>query len=171
MSLSIREATVADAGLIADLSRQTFYDTFAPHNTAADMTKFLDEQFTRGRLLLEVGQPQNSFYLAYADGEVAGYLKLREGRKAQGLKSTSALEIARLYACSNMIGKGVGKLLMQKSLDMARQKEKEIIWLCVWEKNQRALDFYHSWGFEKCGDVDFLLGDDLQHDWVMQRSL
>ena len=135
MSLSIREAAVADAGLIADLSRQTFYDTFAPHNTAADMTKFLDEQFTRGRLLLEVGQPQNSFYLAYADGEVAAYLKLREGRKAQGLKSTSALEIARLYAWSNMIGKGVGKLLMQKSMDVVRQKEEEIICLCVMEKH------------------------------------
>ena len=171
MSLSIREATVADAALIADLSRQTFYDTFAPHNTEADMTKFLTEQFTRGRLLVEVGQPNNSFYLAYEGNDVAGYLKLREGRKPPGLENRNALEIARLYACQHMIGKGVGKLLMQKSIDTGVQKGNELIWLCVWEKNQRALDFYHSWGFEKCGSVDFLLGDDVQHDWVMQRKL
>jgi ribosomal protein S18 acetylase RimI-like enzyme len=41
----------------------------------------------------------------------------------------------------------------------------------VWEHNQRAIDFYTRWGFEKFGDIDFLLGNDLQNDWMMQRPL
>ena len=41
MNVTIREAGVADAVLIADLSRQTFDETFAAQNTKADMNMFL----------------------------------------------------------------------------------------------------------------------------------
>lgn len=171
MNLSIREATTLDAALIADLSRQTFFDTFAAQNSKADMDKFLGEQFTRGRLMLEVGQTPNTFLLAYANDRVAGYVKLREGRNPPQLLGVNAIEIARLYACKNMIGKGIGQMLMQTSLDIGKQRGKELAWLCVWEHNKRAIDFYQRWGFEKCGDVEFILGDDVQTDWVMQLAL
>ncbi len=60
---------------------------------------------------------------------------------------------------------------MQKSIDIAKQKQKQIIWLGVWEKNQRAIDFYHKWGFEKFGEQNFLLGTDLQTDLLMKKEL
>ena len=44
--LNIRFATKEDASLIADLSRKTFYDTFAHQNTKENMDKFMNEQFT-----------------------------------------------------------------------------------------------------------------------------
>lgn len=171
MNLSIREALPADAELIADISRQTFFDTFAAQNSAANMDKFLSEQFTRGRLILEVGQAGNTFLLAQAGEAIAGYAKIREGRSAPGLVAQPAIEIARIYACKEWIGKGVGKQLMQACLEIGRQRNKTVAWLCVWEKNQRAIAFYESWGFQICGSVDFLLGDDVQQDWVMQCQL
>ena len=171
MEITIREATPADAVLIADVSRQTFYDTFAADNTKEDMDKFLNEQFTRGKLILEVGAPGHIFLLAFAGEEVAGYVKLREGKHPAGLGSQNALEIARLYATSAMIGKGVGSKLMQASIDEAIKLGKDSVWLCVWEKNQRAIEFYTRWGFEKCGDTDFVLGNDVQQDWIMGRRV
>ena len=171
MNFTLRYATKDDAVMIADISRQTFYDTFAADNTEEDMTKFLSEQFTKGRLMLEVGSPENIFLLAESEGAVAGYVKIREGKKQPEFDNASAIEIARIYVVKEFLGKGVGKLLMQASLDIAKQKEKEIIWLGVWEKNQRAIDFYTSWGFQKFGECDFLLGNDLQHDWLMKKEL
>ncbi|RPD48153.1 MULTISPECIES: GNAT family N-acetyltransferase [Chitinophagaceae] len=171
MNFSIREATVQDAALVADLSRQTFYDTFAVHNTAANMQQFLDQQFTRGRLMLEVGRPGNIFLLAYFNDEVAGYVKLRETHTPAALVGTPSLEIARLYACEQFIGKGVGNLLMQKSIDLGRQTGKKLVWLCVWEKNERAIRFYQRWGFTRFGDIDFILGQDVQNDWMMKRDI
>jgi len=88
-------ATREDAVLIADISRQAFYDTFAADNTKEDMEKFLEEQFTRGRLMMEVGSPENTFLLATIDNEVAGYVKLRDGKLPDELKCSTALEIAR----------------------------------------------------------------------------
>jgi len=171
MSLSIRYATKDDAALIADISRQTFYDTFAADNTPEDMEKFLTEQFTKGRLMLEVGFPGNDFLLAYKNNDVAGYVKLREGKVPAELKERNLLEIARLYVLKEFIGERVGAFLMQHSIEIAGEKGKEVIWLGVWEKNQRAISFYHKFGFEKFGECDFLLGDDLQRDWLMKKEL
>jgi diamine N-acetyltransferase len=170
MHITIREATTEDAAMIADLSRQTFYDTFAPDNNPSDMKKFMNEKFTRKSLIEEVGSPGNIFLLAYADDEVAGYVRLRE-KSERLLNYAPSLEIARIYAATNMIGKGVGKKLMEASIARAKELGKEIIWLGVWEKNQRAIEFYERFGFEKFSEHDFVLGDDVQKDWLMKKHL
>lgn len=171
MNLFIRYATKDDAALIANISRQTFYDTFAADNTQEDMEKFMNEQFTKGRLMLEVGASENEFLLAYMNEEVAGYVKLRQGKEPIELRRMQALEIARLYVLKEFIGTGVGAALMQKAIDIAAEKKKETVWLGVWEKNQRAIAFYNRFGFEKFSDCDFLLGNDLQRDWLMRKNL
>ena len=171
MNLTIRYATEDDAALIADISRQTFYETFAPHNSKTNMDIFMNIQFTKARLMLEVGLPENTFLLAYRGEELAGYAKLRDTRHPETLKSTNAIEIARLYAMPAFIGKGVGKLLMQTSLEIANQKNKDTVWLGVWKENKKAIDFYTYWGFSIFDEVDFILGNELQKDWLMKKRL
>ena len=171
MSLSIRYAGLEDAVLIADISHQTFYDTFAAANTRENMDKFLNEQFTKGKLMMEVGARENIFLLAYFKEEIAGYVKLRDARTPKLLGDVDGLEIARIYVMNNMIGMGVGKQMMQSVINIAKEKAKDVLWLGVWENNQRAIDFYKKWGFEKFDETDFLLGDDVQRDWLMRKVL
>lgn len=167
--MNVRFATINDAELIANLSRQTFHETFASHNTLADMEMFMNEQFTKEALMKEVGEPGNIFLLAY-DGDVpVGYVRMRENNNPPELNGAAAIEVARIYAVAAAIGKGVGKLLMQRCIDIARQNGKDIIWLGVWEQNQRAIDFYSKWGFEKFGTHVFMLGNDPQMDWLMKK--
>lgn len=167
----IREATIYDAGTIADLSRKTFYDTFAPYNTEEDMIIFLSRQFTRDALMAEVGMHGNTFLLAYKDGELAGYVKLRESKGPPELKGMTSLEIARIYVVKEMLGAGVGEQLMKTCIDIARNRSKQTIWLAVWEKNERAVRFYTRWGFETFSKQVFVLGTDLQNDWIMKKML
>lgn len=165
MNITIREAGTNDAVQIADISRQTFYETFAAFNSAANMKKFLREQFTRGRLILEVGKPGIYFYLAYMDNDLSGYLKLINDNAAD------KMEIARIYVLQSFVGAGVGKALMKKSIELCKKLGKQRLVLGVWEKNTKAIDFYTSWGFKKTGEQTFLLGDDLQIDWVMELRI
>jgi ribosomal protein S18 acetylase RimI-like enzyme len=169
--ITIQFATENDAELIADLSRQTFFESFAPGNTKENMDKFMNEQFTRQKLIDEVKQPWHIFFIAFTNDEAVGYVKMREGAVPSGLVNESCIEIARIYSVEHKIGTGVGRKLMQTCHDIAKQKKKKIIWLGVWEKNQRAIDFYTSWGFEKFGENDFILGDDVQTDWLMKKTL
>jgi ribosomal protein S18 acetylase RimI-like enzyme len=166
MHIRIRQATKSHAALIADLSRQTFYETFAAQNRREDMELFLREQFTHDTLMAEVGATGNTFLIAYAANEPVGYARLR----ATGTNTTD-IEIARLYATAAVIGRGVGKALMQACLDVAKEENKKTVWLGVWEKNARAITFYTAWGFEKVGEQDFRLGNDVQRDWIMQKTL
>ena len=171
MNLTIRIATKSDAVLIADISRITFEETFAAQNSKEDMDKFLKEQFTRDKLVLEAGAPENTYLLCYQKGKIAGYAKLRESPNPQGLDHKQALEIVRFYALAEWIGKGIGRHLMQASIDIAMKRFKKIIWLGVWEKNQRAIDFYTKWNFKKFGEQQFILGNDAQTDWLMKKEL
>jgi len=60
---------------------------------------------------------------------------------------------------------------MQHCIEVARQKSARVIWLGVWEKNNKAIAFYTKWGFEKFGEHVFMLGDDPQTDWLMKKVL
>jgi|HubBroStandDraft_1064217.scaffolds.fasta_scaffold38616_2 diamine N-acetyltransferase len=165
-------AGTAEAELIADLSRRTFCDTFAPHNTAENMEQFLQTEFAREKLMEQVGAPRNTFLLAWLDDQSVGYARLYEGSELPpGIAGTASIEIARLYADQHVIGKGVGKGLMEACIDVAREKDKEWIWLGVWEHNHRAIAFYKKMGFDIFDRHIFLLGQDVQYDWWMRRRL
>ena len=170
-STRVRIATPTDAAMIADMSRRTFYDSFAKDNTKEDMDKFMNEQFTPELLMAEVGAPGNIFIIAEHDGKPAGYARLRENNNPPELRGMDTIEIARIYAETAMIGKGIGKALMEKSIAVAKERKKQLIWLGVWEKNFRAIEFYTGWVFKKFSDHVFVLGSDVQTDWLMKKEL
>jgi ribosomal protein S18 acetylase RimI-like enzyme len=169
--ISIRIADSNDAELIADMSQKTFYDSFAAFNTKEDMDKFMNEQFTKDALINEVNADNNIFLLAYNENIPVGYVRLRENNIPPTLGTNRAIEIARIYAVQESIGKGVGTAMMRKCIDIALEKNCNTIWLGVWEHNQRAIDFYKRWGFEKFGEHDFILGNDVQKDWLMKKII
>lgn len=170
-SIIIRTATKEDAEVIADLSQQTFIDSFKDQNKKDNIDKFIKEQFTKPRLIEEVGAPNNIFLLAYKNNRLAGYVRLRENNNPPELQGIETIEVARLYTITEMIGKGIGKALMEESIAIAKAKNKKVIWLGVWEDNERAFSFYTRFGFEKFAEHDFILGDEVQKDWLMKKEL
>jgi ribosomal protein S18 acetylase RimI-like enzyme len=171
--ITIRPVEVEEAGLLADLSRKTFYDSFSPDNTEENMRLFLEKQFSRDALIKEVGRPGNHFFIAREGETPVGYVKMREhpADSPDCIRLTPAVEISRFYAVNEFIGKGIGRLMMQHALEFAAGLGAKCVWLGVWEKNERAIRFYRKWMFEKVGTHPFLLGNDLQTDWIMARSI
>ncbi|NML21562.1 GNAT family N-acetyltransferase [Pseudoflavitalea sp. G-6-1-2] len=169
--ISIRYATKEDAMAIAALSRKTFYESFAAQNTAEDMEKFMRESFSEERLIAQVGAPGNIFLMAYSGTELVGYVRMLYGFNPPELEDLPAIEIARIYADASVIGKGVGSALMKRCIELATDMKNKSVWLGVWEKNDRAIAFYKKWGFEKFSEHDFVLGDDVQRDWLMRKLL
>jgi ribosomal protein S18 acetylase RimI-like enzyme len=69
------------------------------------------------------------------------------------------------------IGTGIGSALMQNAVSTAIQLGFDTLWLGVWKQNPRAIRFYKSKGFVIVGEQDFLLGADVQHDYVLALPL
>ena len=170
-TVTVRLAEAWEGPMIAELSRRTFYDSFAEYNTPENMDKFMKEQFSLDRLAAEIHDLRNIFALAYISDKLAGYVKLRSSEDSKEMPGPGSIEIARIYAVQESIGKGVGRSLMETSIRIARERKNKWIWLGVWEHNPRAIEFYTRWGFEKFGEHIFWLGDEAQTDWLMKKNL
>jgi ribosomal protein S18 acetylase RimI-like enzyme len=168
---SIRTATIYDGNIIAELSHRTFYDAFGSFNTKENMEKFMQNEFNKERLIGQISEPKNIFLLAYEKDEPVGYARMLESPSPPELGEVDAIEISRIYVEQKTIAKGIGSLLLRKCIDMAREKNKNMIWLGVWEHNTKAISFYRKFGFEKFGDQIFMLGDDPQTDLLMKKEL
>jgi ribosomal protein S18 acetylase RimI-like enzyme len=140
-NINIIKVTLADILLLRSIGRQTFVETFADNNTADDMQKYLDHSFSIDKLTDELSDPNSEFYFALLDNKVIGYLKVNYGQAQTELKDKKSIEIERIYVIKDFHGKKVGQVLYDKAVNIARHSNSEYVWLGVWEKNQRAINF------------------------------
>jgi ribosomal protein S18 acetylase RimI-like enzyme len=167
----VRRASIEDAKLLAELGARTFDETFAKDNPPEDMAAYLADSFSVGRLTEELTDPLSVFFIAEVEGSAAGYAKIHAGEVAGGVEGERPIELVRLYASREWLGRGVGQALMRRCIDEAREMGFRTIWLGVWERNDRARAFYRKWNFHEVGEHIFQLGSDLQRDIVMQRAV
>lgn len=170
-NININQIGIKDLEKLQAIGRQTFTETFAAHNSAENMAKYLDEAYAEEKLSSELNDPSALFYFATLDSEVIGYLKLNFGASQTEIKDNKALEIERIYVTKAFHGKKVGQLLYNKAIEVAKEKSADYIWLGVWEENQKALQFYKKNGFVEFDKHVFVLGDDAQTDLMMKLEL
>ncbi len=161
---SLRKLSLTDLSLLQELSRRTFTDAFGADNRAEDLDLFLDTAYSLELLSAELSDPRNSFWLYESDEQTAGYLMVRVGEN-------DCLHVERIYIRTGHQGKGAGKILMEKAVTLAHEAGCNRLRLGVWQQNPRAVAFYQREGFRITGEQSFLVGTDLQQDWVMERPL
>lgn len=167
----IRRATFTDATRLAELGARTFRDTFAADNRPEDIEAYLASHYSPDLQERELTEASNCFLLAEAEGTPAGYALLTETAPEGGVVGSRPLQVARLYVDKPFLGAGVGAALMRRCIDEARARGHDVLWLGVWDRNFRARAFYARWGFAEVGEMEFLLGSDLQRDLVLARPL
>lgn len=169
--MKIRYATIEDAKLLSEMGAKTFQDTFARDNTPENMEIYLKTSFSPEIQRQELSAADVVFLLAESEGIPVGYAQLIINSKDEVLTGIRPLELRRIYASHEYLGKGVGKELMKAILAEARRRGCDCVWLGVWEKNQRAIDFYKKWGFRVVGTHTFTLGNEEQNDFVLELEL
>jgi len=170
-TIDIKKVTVKDIEQLQKISRQTFYEALSAGNTEENMKKYLEEDFSLDNLTAELNNSNSEFYFAALKNIVIGYLKLNFGQSQTDIKDEKALEIERIYVLKEFYGKNVGQLLMDKAINVGRQKNLDYVWLGVWEENPRAISFYKKNGFVGFNKHFFKLGSDEQTDIMMKLQL
>jgi len=157
--------------MLSELGAKTFYDTFAKDNTPEDMALYLKNSFSQEIQFAELSAPENIFLIIEAENTPVGFVQLIMDSREELIKGTKPLEVRRIYAAREFIGKGVGKELMSASIEEAKHRGCDCVWLGVWEKNPRAIAFYKKWGFQEVGTHVFTVGNDPQTDLIMELML
>jgi ribosomal protein S18 acetylase RimI-like enzyme len=169
--MHILPATIDDLDRLQAIAKTTFSETFAHMNSEENMRKYLEEDHSSEKLRKELINENSSFYLAIENAEPIGYLKLNEGPAQSDLRDPDSLEIERIYLLKRHQGTHIGKALLDYALAKARAEEKVVVWLGVWERNQRAIAFYSKHGFAPFGTHIFRLADEDQVDILMKLGI
>lgn len=176
MTIHVRPASAADAPDLSQLGATTFRETYEGENTPADMARYIEASFTPERQEAEIGDPAGTILLAEHRGasgvpEPVGYAQLGSGPAPAAVRGAAPLELRRFYVARAWHGQGVAQVLMDATLDAARARGAQTLWLGVWERNPRAVAFYSRYGFTRVGEHTFMLGADAQTDWLFARPL
>ena len=169
--ITIRQAGVEDNEHLSIVGRETFFDSFAADNHPADMAAYLEKTFSPDIQAAELAEPSSRFLIAEAEAMTVGYARLVEASAPLFIKARKPIQLARLYARKQWIGNGVGAALMTACIDEATRMQCDGIWLGVWGRNARAIEFYRKWGFSQMGTQPFVLGNDRQTDLILWLPL
>ena len=171
MEFSIVQADISNIDDIKDIGATTFYQTFIEKNNQEDITSYIKESFTTEVVQKEIENHNSTFYLAKDKDKVIGYLKLNIGDAQTEEGYDNTLEIQRIYILNDYKKKKIGKTLMEKSIQIAKDKNFDYIWLGVWSENTPAIKFYESFGFKIFANHTFVVGSDPQEDYLMKLDL
>jgi ribosomal protein S18 acetylase RimI-like enzyme len=141
-NIEIKRVTLNEIDQLQQIGRQTFIETFSAGNSEENMMKYIEESFSLEKLTAELVCKDSELYFTVQDNIIIGYLKLNSGQSQTEQKEDNALEIERIYVLNKFQGKNVGQLLYEKTIQIAKQINADYVWLGVWEKNPRAINFY-----------------------------
>lgn len=172
-NISIRPVERQELPALLEISRNTFVHNYGHLNDPFFFQQYLDKTFTLDQFQAEWSDTHGLFFWTLVGNEYAGYCKFMLEAAVKGLEEagTQMLEIQRIYVDDRFQKLGLGKLMLQKAVEIAEEKGYEWIWLGVWQHNHKAIKWYQSQGFETFGTHIFWMGDDPQEDWLMKLKV
>lgn len=171
MTIIVRRAIPSDADALASFAARTFAETYAHANSADDMVLHLTRTYSAQQQFDAIVDPSVDVLVAEDGARLAGYAQLRDVDPPDCVAETPAIEVWRFYVDRPWHGRGVAQQLMGAASDAARSRGARALWLSVWSLNERAKSFYARRGFRKVGTTTFVLGTDVQDDWVMAMPI
>ena len=161
----IRPAAPADAADLAALARRVFVATYGAVLPAATLEAYFHEHITPARFRAQIAT--EPLFVAVTDARLAGYARIHVDAPPACVGDAGAVELAQLYIDAAYQGRGLGARLLAAAAGAAAAP----IWLCAWERNERALRFYTRHGFRTVGRMAVHVREIVFDDLVLVRPV
>ncbi len=165
MGVDVTAAVASDLPELADVAASTFPLACPPSVTPENIVAFIEENLSQARFGDYLVDPDRVVLIAREDGRIMGYAMLIRDA------SDGEVELSKIYVLSERHGAGAAAALMTAALRRAEELGAKSVWLGVNQRNRRAQRFYAKHGFVITGTRTFRLGDAIENDYVMVRSL
>lgn len=145
--MHLRQAALDDAALLAALNEpvQQIHaehrpDWFKPHQVTAELIEFY---------MKLLSDPACTTFIAVDDQRACGYMVCRLMRRPESpfTHAIAALYIDQLSINPEDRQRGIGALLMQRAVELARAMGIRRVTLDVWAFNHNAQEFFTAQGF------------------------
>lgn len=167
-----RPATADDAGMLAVLASTVFCEAYrAAFSSEQQIAEYVSRTFVPAAFAIELNAASSWYTLGFVDGTAAGFIKLERAAPPPCVGSDAAIELSKLYVLRQFYGCGIANQLIEQGLEHASAQGRSQVWLCVWERNERAQAFYQRWGFKTVGNLVIPLDGVPFRDLVMTCSV
>ncbi|MGE2104024.1 N-acetyltransferase family protein [Citrobacter koseri] len=154
MNLTIRYAVPADALTLQTLGKLSYYYHFKElWDCPVELRQFIDSEYAPDQLENSLNDPSVTWLIAESDKPI-GFAKISWDRPVSGGNHSGAL-LNKLYFAPGETGKGYGRILFEKAIEIARHKEQHFFWLQVLKGNDSGRRFYESLGMQHLADEEF----------------
>jgi ribosomal protein S18 acetylase RimI-like enzyme len=171
----LRRATPADAEALAALKlatfRETFLEDFAIPYPADDLSVFVAENYALEPVAAEIADPAHATWVCEdADGTLLAYAHVCPCRLPHPEVHERSGELSQIYVRRAAQGLGLGRRLLQVSIDWLGETYPGPVWLGVWSGNHRGQAVYAALGFRKVGDYQFKVGNHRDDEYIFRRD-
>ncbi len=167
-----RPATPADAKALADFAGRLFVESYQQWTDPAELQDYVATQLNEDVLLRELQDTQRTTFLAFGEGdELVGYAQVTIGDWPEcDVDAVHPAQLKRIYVDRRWQGRHIAAELLARVEATALQHNCDVIWLAVWEINERAIAFYEKHRFHVVGRQGFMGSTD-PTDYVMAKKL
>ena len=144
MAIEIRPYATEDTLAILDIINYNILNSTALYDyhprSLAQQTTILEEKLTKDFPVI----------VALADKKVVGFGYYSEFRFREAYKFTVEHSV---YVANDYHGKGIGKLLMETLIDLARKQKLHTMIAVIDSENQSSVEFHEKFGFKTVGII------------------
>lgn len=149
MNIKIRKANAADAAILALLARISFEQAFGCVWDKDVLKNYLSKTFCVQKMKQSIEKENNIFWIAFADELPVGYAKLKKYSPYEKLHDPRPAQLQKIYLLTDFTRIGIGEKMQDALFNEVALNGIETLWLAVWDKNDKAVQFYERHGFEK----------------------
>ncbi len=170
-TITIRRATIADAFRLSEIGAATFTDTFGHLYPPEDLAAFLHIAHTPEVWSRRLHDAHVAVWLVEAkDGAVAGYASAGPCKLPVPDLESNAGELFQLYVRDTYRGGKLGSRLLEAALAWLEARGFAPLYLGVWSGNEGAQRLYGRFGFTRCGEYEFPVGAQRDHEFILRRA-
>jgi ribosomal protein S18 acetylase RimI-like enzyme len=167
---TLRLARPDDAPALAELAKETFCETFVQGfeigYPEADLAAFLTQSYALDAVAGWIADPHGQVLAVEDDGALIAYAQAGENTLPYADARSGDGELKRLYVRREAQGTGLGRILLERSLDWLGARP---ILIGVWSGNLKAQRLYGHYEFEKVGEYTFMVGLFEDPEFILRR--
>jgi GNAT superfamily N-acetyltransferase len=167
-----RRATMEDAPALSILGGATFLASFAHDHPGAALLAHIGKAHGEVYYRAALDDPTQTALIGETPlGAPVGYALLTPPDLPMPTDAARDVELKRIYLLGGWQGNGNGDGIMELVVSEALERSAERLLLAVYPQNERARRFYARHGFERIGEMTFMVGDVPFRDLIYARQL
>lgn len=149
--------------IVQQLAREIWEEHYIKILSQEQIDYMLDLFYSEEKIITEMDEGV-SWEMLWENEKPIGYLVCKP--------ESEKLYISKIYLKAETRGKGYGKFLLNRAVELAKQNQKKSIYLNVNKRNIGSIAFYERNGFQKIDEGIFDIGNGyVMDDFIMEIEI